>query len=87
MKLVHYAVVVSIHLWCDCVVNHSNALSSLLYLHDDVMQWLRIDDKLKELKAYFNNKFKEQEEKLTKTFSNIIDDLKKEITVQIQNET
>ena len=44
------------------------------------------DDKLEELKAYFNSKFNEQEEKLTKTFNNIIDDLKKEITVQIQNE-
>ena len=43
-------------------------------------------DKLEELKAYFNTKFNEQEEKLTRTFNNIIDDLKKEITVQIQNE-
>ena len=46
----------------------------------------RMDDKLGELKAYFNTKFNEQEEKLTRTFNNIIDDLKKEITVQIQNE-
>ena len=45
-----------------------------------------MDDKLEELKAYFNSKFNEQEEKLTKTFNNIIDDLKKEITEQIQNE-
>ena len=46
----------------------------------------RMDDKLEELKAYFNSKFNRQEEKLTKTFNNIIDDLKKEITIQIQNE-
>ena len=45
-----------------------------------------MDDKLGELKAYFNTKVNEQEEKLTRTFNNIIDDLKKEITVQIQNE-
>ena len=45
-----------------------------------------MDDKLEELKAYFNTKFNEQEEKLTKTFNNIIYDLKKEITVKIQNE-
>ena len=46
----------------------------------------RMGDKLKELKAYFNRKFKEQEEIFTKTFNNITDALKKEITVQIQNE-
>ena len=46
----------------------------------------RMDYKLEELKAYFNTKFNEQEEKLTRTFNNIIDDLKKEIPVQIQNE-
>ena len=43
-------------------------------------------DKLEELKAYYNTKFNKQEEKLTKNFNNFIDDLKKEITVQIQNE-
>ena len=43
-------------------------------------------DKLEELKSYFNTKFNELEEKLTKTFNNIIDDLKKVITGQIQNE-
>ena len=37
-------------------------------------------------KNYFNSKFNEQEEKLTETFNNIIDELKKEITGQIQNE-
>ena len=46
----------------------------------------RMDDKLGELKAYFNSKFNEQEEKSTKTFNNVINDLKKEITVQIQKE-
>ena len=44
------------------------------------------DDKLEELKAYFNSKFNEQEEILTKTFNNIVDDLKKEITIKIQND-
>ena len=43
----------------------------------------RMDDKSEELKAYFNSKFIKQEEKLTKTFDNIIDDLKKEIMEQI----
>ena len=36
----------------------------------------RMDYKLEQLKAYFNTKFKEQEEKFTKTF-HIIDNLKK----------
>ena len=34
----------------------------------------------------FNSKFNEQEEILTKTFNNIVDDLKKEITIKIQND-
>ena len=46
----------------------------------------RIEDKLEELKSYFNTKFNEQEESLTKTFNNIIADLKKEITKEIQHE-
>ena len=46
----------------------------------------RMGDKLEELKSYFNTKFNELEEKLTKTFNNIIDGLKKVITGQIQNE-
>ena len=37
----------------------------------------RMEDKLEELKSYFNTKFNEQEESLTKTFNNIIADLKK----------
>ena len=37
----------------------------------------RMEDKLEELKSYFNTKFNEQEESLTKTFNNIIVDLKK----------
>ena len=45
----------------------------------------RMDDKLEELKAYFSSKFSEQEDILTKTFNNIIDDLKKVIMVQIRN--
>ena len=45
----------------------------------------RMDDKLEELKAYFSSKFSEQEDTLTKTFNNIIDDLKEEIMVHIQN--
>ena len=45
-----------------------------------------MDDKLGELKAYFNSKSNEQEEKSTETFNNVINDLKKEITVQIQKE-
>ena len=45
-----------------------------------------MEDKLEELKSYFNTKFNEQEESLTKTFNNIIVDLKKEITKEIQYE-
>ena len=45
-----------------------------------------MEDKLGELKAYFNSKSNKQEEKSTKTFNNVINDLKKEITVQIQKE-
>ena len=46
----------------------------------------RMEDKFAELKSYFNTKFNEQEESLTKTFNNIIADLKKEITKEIQHE-
>ena len=46
----------------------------------------RMEDKLEELKSYFNTKFNEQEESLTKTFNNIIADLKKEVTKEIQIE-
>ena len=45
----------------------------------------RMEDKLEELKSYFNTKFSEQEESLTQTFNNIIADLKKEITKEIQH--
>ena len=41
---------------------------------------------MEEIKSYFNTKFNEQEESLTKTFNNIIADLKKEITKEIQHE-
>ena len=46
----------------------------------------RMEDKLEELKSYFNTKFNEQEESLTKTFNNIIADLKKEVTKEILHE-
>ena len=45
----------------------------------------RMEDKLEELKSYFNTKFSEQEESLTQRF-NIIADLKKDITKEIRNE-
>ena len=46
----------------------------------------RMEDKLEELKSYFNTKFNEQEESLTKTFNNIIADPKNDITKEIQYE-
>ena len=46
----------------------------------------RMEDKLEELKSYFNTRFSEQEESLTQTFNDIIADLKKEITKEIQHE-
>ena len=46
----------------------------------------RMEDKLEELKPFFNTKFNEQEESLTKTFNNIIADLKREITKEVQHE-
>ena len=46
----------------------------------------RMEDNLEELKSYFNTKFNEQEESLTKTFNNIIADLKNDITKEIQYE-
>ena len=45
-----------------------------------------MEDKLEELKSYFNIKFNEQEEILTKTFNNIIAYLKKKITKEMQHE-
>ena len=80
INLVHYAVVVinynvvaidSLMMWlCG---KSRNTPSSLLYLPDDialfswwnnVMITSRMDDKLEELKAYFNLKFNEQEKKI-----------------------
>ena len=45
-----------------------------------------MEDKLEELKSYFNTKFNQQEESQTKPFNNIIADLKKETTKEIQHE-
>ena len=45
-----------------------------------------MEDKLEELKSYFNTKFNKQEKSLTKTFNNINAGLKKEITKEIQHE-
>ena len=42
-----------------------------------------MEDKLEELKSYFNTKFKKQEKSLTRTFNNINAGLKKEITKEI----
>ena len=44
----------------------------------------RMEDKLEELKSYFNTKFNKLEESQTKTFNNIVADLK--ITKEIQHE-
>ena len=45
----------------------------------------RMDDKLEALKSYFDTKFKKQEEGLTKTFNNIIADLKKKRSLKKYN--
>ena len=45
-----------------------------------------MEDKLEELKSYFNTNFNKQEESLNKKFKNIIANLKKEITKEIQHE-
>ena len=45
-----------------------------------------MEDKLEELKSYFNTNFNKQEESLNKKFSNVIASLKKEITKEIQHE-
>lgn len=45
-----------------------------------------MEDTFEELKSYFNTTFNSQEEDLTKTFDNIIADLKKKITREIENE-
>ena len=45
-----------------------------------------MEDKLEELKSYFNTKFNKLEGIRTKTFSNIVAGLKKEITKEIQHE-
>ena len=46
----------------------------------------RMEDKFEELKSYFNTNFNEKEESLTKTFNNIIADLKNKITKETQHE-
>ena len=45
-----------------------------------------MEEKFEELKCYFAAKMSEQEENLTKVFNNVLNDLRKEITKQIQNE-
>ena len=44
-----------------------------------------MEKKFDELKCYFNTKMSEQEENLTKVFT-VLNDLRKEVTKQIQNE-
>ena len=87
-NLVHYTVVVinytivaidSLMMWCGESKQPSISISLFAWWHN-VMITRRMDDKLEQLKAHFNTKFKEQEEKFTKTF-NIIDNLKKAIIV------
>ena len=46
----------------------------------------KMEEKFEELKCYFTAKMSEQEENLTKVSNNILNDLRKEITKQIQNE-
>ena len=46
----------------------------------------KMEDKFEELKSYFNDKLVEQEERITKTFNDLINDLKKEMRNEIQNE-
>ena len=50
------------------------------------MNTRRMEDKLEELKSYFNISFNEHEKSLTKTFNNIIGDLKKKIAKEVQYE-
>ena len=45
----------------------------------------RMEDKLEDLKSYFNTEFNEQEESLTKTFNNTVADLKKDISKGMQH--
>ena len=46
----------------------------------------KMEEKFEELKCYFTAKMSEQEQNLTKAFDNVFNDLRKEITKQIQNE-
>ena len=45
-----------------------------------------MEETFEEVKCYFNTKMWEQEENLTKVF-NVLNDLQKEITKQIENES
>ena len=47
----------------------------------------KMEEKFEELKCYLNAKMSEQEGNLTKVFNNVLNDLREEITKQIQNET
>ena len=46
----------------------------------------KMEEKFEELKCYLNAKMSEQEGNLTKVFNNVLNDLREEITKQIQNE-
>ena len=45
-----------------------------------------MEETFEELKYYFNAKMSEQGENLTKVFNDVLNDLREEITKQIQNE-
>ena len=46
----------------------------------------KMENKIEELKSFFNSKLQQQEEALTKIFHALIADLKKEISHEIQKE-
>ena len=46
----------------------------------------KMEEKLDELKRYFNTKLTEQEENLTAVFNNLLNNFRKEISKEVKNE-
>ena len=55
-------------------------------MNDVLMITRNMEEILEKLKCYLNTKVWEQEENLSKVFNTVLNDLRKEITKQIQNE-
>ena len=89
----HYSVTSIVHpvntWWCSILVHQPSSISLCdiicPFWYNVLMISTKMEETFEEVKCYFNTKMWEQEENLTKVF-NVLNDLREEITKQIQNE-